>query len=406
MMDGFDLCVIGGGASGLLAAAAASMSDPALRILILEKNETPGKKLSATGNGRCNLSNRNCPDWEAAAAFFSRLGLLTRMDADGRIYPHSEDARDVVRILTEACAASGVRLETSCRVTEIVPPSFGTKPDSTAGRADELFLIRTENGKIFRSRRVLLATGGKSAPAYGTTGDGYVLARKLGHHVERLRPVLTGIETAEDMKKVGLSGLRQKGRLTLRKEGSELFSEEGEIQFADYGISGICVFNASRFLETEGAPTSAAFAPYELSIDFLPAMTAADLARWLADRAAAGCRGADALCSLVKAPLAKAIAAKACGSAEPAVQLKDFRLHPTGLRGWQYAQVTRGGVDRTEINEKTMESRLMPGLYLTGEVVDYDGPCGGYNLQFAWTSGLKAGRAAAASLACENHENK
>lgn len=375
----YEICIVGGGAAGLACAALVASEKPGTRVLVIEKKDRPGRKIAASGNGRCNLSNLASPDWPATKTFFEGLGLLTRADEAGRVYPHSEDSRDVVDCLVSAAERGGATFLYGTEAREIRKTAEGFEIEAlTAGE---------KGNRTIRTAKVLLAAGGKAAPKLGTTGDGCRMAKALGHTMTRLRPALTAVDTAEDMKKAGLSGIRQKANVTLYREGEQAFSEEGEVQFTDTGISGIAVFDMSRYMDLD----EGGFAAMSISLDFLPEGDADE-----AERAAAM---SPSLRSVVKVNLARAILAQAeKRHRSAAVVLKDFRLTPAGLRGWDQAQVTRGGVPLGEIDETTCESKIVPGLYLAGELLDAEGPCGGFNLQQAWTTGTRAGRGMLAAL--------
>lgn len=380
-----DICIIGGGASGLAAAITAGRENPGKSITILEKKETPGKKLAATGNGKCNITNKNCENVQDILSFFDSLGVFTRTDDEGRVYPYSSQARDVVYALTKAAEASGVNIKTDLTVEKIEKTEDG-------------FNIKT-NGGIFTSRKVLVATGGKSAPQFGTTGDGYTFARQLGHAVSRLRPVLTGIEIREDLKDV--KGVRVKALVKLLKDSHVIGEEYGEVQFNEDGISGICVMNLSRFITLEEGETFAeGFGRYSVQMDLLPEISSCDLEKMLERRMAEGVENTEELLvSLVPDKLRKCIAGKQENELCKLIGLlKSFELSVKGTKGWKVAQCTSGGVVMDEIHSDTMESVLVKGLYFAGEVTDYDGPCGGYNLQYAWETGIKAGKAMANDL--------
>ena len=355
---------------------------PEANVVILERLEEPGHKLRATGNGRCNLSNVQCPGFRETLEFFREIGVICRIDGEGRIYPYSEDAGDVTAALQEELSRRGVTVRCGARVTEIAENGSGG------------FAVRWEQGKRAQSltcRKVLMAAGGKAAPKLGTTGDGAILARKLGHTVTRLAPALTAVELAEPLP--DLSGVRARAWVRLMR-GEDLVAETaGELQFTSYGVSGICIFDLSSHLVIpEGKNLKNGFDDYCIWADFTPDIE--DLPELLMKRhEKTGQTGAALIRSLVKAPLAEEISRRAEGDpAAMAELLKAFPLKPSGVRGWDHAQVTRGGVELTEINEETMESKLVPGLYLAGEVLDYAGPCGGFNLQYAWETGIKAGK--------------
>lgn len=371
----FDICIIGGGAAGMTAAIAAKEENPSLKILIIEKKNQLGKKLLATGNGRCNLSNTACKGVSETLAFFEHLGVLTRTDRDGRIYPYTEDARTVRDALDQRLRQLGVEVMTSAEVSAV--------------EIEGNFMIQLGN-RLLQARKVLIACGGKAGSAFGSTGDGFRFARRLGHRVEKPVPVLTAVEVKEDMTK--LSGIRVKAKVRLRYRGKTLFSEDGEVQFTAGGLSGICVFNLSRYLLLPpGTTMESGFDDYEILVDFFPDRE--DISTLLETRRARGFEGERLLQFLLRRPVAELIYQEAKGDVEKTVLLlKAFPFHPKGVKGWDFAQATKGGVCLEEINMSTMESRLMKGLYFAGEVIDYDGPCGGYNLQNAWETGLRAGK--------------
>lgn len=380
----WDVVIIGGGAAGL-AAAAEMGKRGGLKVLLLEKRARTGSKICASGNGRCNLSNSGCADVDETLKFFSGIGVITRTDEEGRIYPYSEEAADVERALRLTAEAGGVAFSVNTSVTGLEKTEDGFTV--TAG-------VTTEGRKAIHfiaADRVLLATGGKAAPKLGTTGDGYIMAKKLGHRVLPLAPVLTAVEVKEDISE--LAGVREKARVFLYKDGDCIFSEDGEVQFTKDSLSGICIFNMSRFLTLgEGKSLKDGFDEYGIFLDFMPEYTEDEAAAFVKAQKERGFLDAQMLNSVVKEKLAKAIAGKTLSEEEPEKQLKKLKFTPKMPKGWEIAQVTRGGVDYDEINEKTMESGVVPGLYLAGEVLDYDGPCGGFNLNHSWMTGIKAAR--------------
>lgn len=373
-----DICIIGGGAAGMTAAICAKETNPALDVLILEKKNQLGKKILATGNGRCNLSNRTCPGCGGTQDFFERLGLVTRTDDAGRIYPYTEEARAVQGALTARLQQLSVKADTCSEVISVE-------------KKDEGFRIHLANGEV-AAKKVLIACGGKAGPAYGSTGDGFRFARSLGHRVEKLVPVLTAVNVEEDMEK--LAGIRAKGAVGLYFQDKEIFRETGEIQFTKTGISGICVFNLSRYLLIPaGRRLEDGFDDYRIGVDFFPDMETEKLEDLLVRRQAAGFEGEKLLRYLVRGPIGTKILESSKSDVKTAAGLlKDFPLSPKGVRGWDFAQVTKGGVCLDEVEPDTCQSRLVKGLYFAGEVLDYDGPCGGYNLQHAWETGMRAGR--------------
>ena len=380
-----DICIIGGGAAGLAAAITAGRETPDKSILIIEKKETVGKKLAATGNGKCNLTNTSCENMDSVLEFFDSIGIFTRADEEGRVYPYCSQAKDVVYALNKAAEAAGVDIRTGITVEKIVKTADG-------------FNIKTNKGD-FESVKLLIATGGKSAPQFGTSGDGYIFAKQLGHTVTRLAPVLTGIEVMEDLKSV--KGVRVKALVKLLKDGQTAEKEYGEVQFNEDGISGICVMNLSRFIKIdEGESFIEGIRRYSVELDLVPEVETEELEIMLQRRIDAGIGNTeDLLISIIPDKLRKYIAdEQELGLSELTERLKSMKLSVSGTKGWKVAQCTSGGVTLDEIDAVTMESKLIDGLYFAGEVTDYDGPCGGYNLQYAWETGIKAGKAMANDL--------
>ena len=367
----YDVCIIGGGAAGL---AAAVSIDRSLKTCILEKNPIPGRKLLATGGGRCNLTNAACASSRKTLDFFASIGLETRLEEEGRYYPYSGRASDVVKILADRADEAGRDLYLNCEVRSIQ-------------KQDGRFLIRAEEKSArggardavpvsFDCGRVLLACGGKAGPQYGTTGDGYRLASSLGHSVNRVYPILTAVECGnmEDLK-----GIRARGKVTLKKDGVPLASETGEIQFTGDGISGICVFNLTPLIRAgEGETLQEALGRFEVCLDLAPDLTDERL------------EGRESSFGILTEALAERV---------PVEEIRDWRLPVRGVKGWRQAQCTGGGIPLSEADPVTMESRCCGGLYLAGEILDRQGPCGGYNLQNAWETALAAAEAINAAAA-------
>jgi len=388
----YDIVIVGAGPAGLTAAITAKRVNPDAKVALLEKKEVPGKKLSASGNGRGNLSNKNCDSLDDVLRFFAETGIAIRMDEEGRIYPYSEEAKAVSETLTKRALKSGVELFTDCEVRNVeTNPQGGFR----------IFILPE---KVITASKVLIATGGKSFANYGSSGDGFGFARNLGHTVTPLVPGLTAIEAAQMPK--DLKGVRVKGEATLFYEGDVIFKEAGEIQFKEDGISGICIMNMSSALPVgEKGNFAQVLEKCRISLNLVPDFSAADLMDFLKAKQAESTTAFDIVETIVKKPLALTVL-KMAGVAKDApaeslsmVQLlaianhlRGFSLKPTGRKGWKEAQVTKGGVSLEELNPETMESRIAPGLYFAGEVTDYDGPCGGYNLNNAWLQGLKAGK--------------
>lgn len=449
-----DIAIIGGGASGLAAAIEAKRTRPDFDVLIVEKKECTGKKLRATGNGRCNVSNTACSQFKQVEKWFASVGIETRTDESGRVYPYSEDASDVTQELTQICVQLGVKILLNTCITGMEADREGgfllladdgktcgpliddgktCRSLADIGNSSDLFTdaikssgsaadaVIPEGVVSICAKRVLLATGGKSYASLGTSGDGYVLARKLGHTVTQLAPALTGVEIVENLK--ALKGVRSKAETSLFYDGKKLVSEYGEIQFRQDGISGICIMNLSRYIrpefslqrkstesmqgresaETFRKKMTKAFGRYEIHINFMPEFTKTEIEERLAERkkrlSIAEGQEKMILQTIVKAPVASEIL-KRCGAdtTKLAEELSAFKLTVSGLKGWNEAQVTAGGVADSEIKEETMESVIIPNLYFSGEITEYAGPCGGFNLHHAWLTGIRAGRAMAESL--------
>lgn len=399
-----DIVIVGSGPSGLAAAVKIKENMPGARVLLIEKMKQPAKKLSASGNGRGNLSNRKCESCDEALRFFSEIGVAVRMDSEGRIYPYSEDAKAVTDSLVKRAKQLGVEI------------LLNTKADSVEAARDKkgrfhIFVEREkERGQIFADY-VLIATGGKSFASYGSTGDGQIMARKLGHTIKPMIPALTAIEIKENIK--SLKGIRAKAQALLFFQGESVFCEQGEIQFREDCISGICIMNMSSKLPVSGHDDGGkSMENCKIVINFMPDFSSAELVGFLKNEADNICKTAsDMLKTLVKTAISDEILKRSNIAPDKEAKsltmeeilslangLRMFTLTPTGRKGWKEAQVTKGGVCLEEIDGKTMESKLVKGLYFAGEVTDYDGPCGGYNLNNAWITGIKAGCAMAAAF--------
>lgn len=382
-MKNYDAIIIGSGAAGMAAAIAAKQKTPGFKLAVLEKMDRPGLKVAASGNGRCNITNTSCPDYLGTMKFFQSIGIMTRDDGRGWIYPYNEEAKSVVSVLKETMKKQGTELFCGKRVRAI---SQIAKQGSSKGKPNNEFEIEVDGDyEKYRANKVLLSTGGKSGPKLGTTGDGFVMARSLGHRIRTLVPSLTTIETHEDVRY--LAGVRAKARITLYFEGIPVAAEDGEVQFTEKGISGICVYNLTRYM------TELPLDSYGVRIDFLPEVW--NIEGLLMDRESLMGKG-DMLLTMVKRPLRKLIENEAGGDLHVIANLvKEFPLSVKNLGGWRQAQVTRGGVDLSQVSHETQESAIVSGLFIAGEVLDYDGPCGGFNLNNAWQTGIRAGRAMA-----------
>ncbi len=384
-MERYDLAIVGACAAGITAAIQAARHYPERRIILLERLPRIGKKLLATGNGRCNLSNIACDShcYHAGAftapalqrfppgetlAFFRSLGLLCYQDSAGRIYPMSNTASGVLDTLRAGLERSGVELRCDTPVERVQQTEQG-------------FVI---NDSI-AAEKLILATGGKAAPAQGSNGSGYALLRALDHSVTPLTPALVSLTAPQEQTKA-LAGLRVHDAVL--RDGENRV--RGEILFTAGGLSGIAAMDMSRFLERF---------PCELELDLLPALTQEELREHTLQCAALPVE------LVLTGLLPKMVGHAVCRAAgiTPGQEVgeaqwericysaKHFPLQITGTRGFENAQITRGGAALAEFDAETLASRHCPGLYCAGELLDVDGACGGYNLQWAWSSGLLAG---------------
>ena len=406
MKQEYDALIIGGGASGMAAAITLKRLRPSWDVAVLEKNDIFLRKVQASGNGKCNISNLACDGLREVREFLGSVGMTLRNDGEGRLYPYSEDAKDVARLLIRTATSLDIELLPEAEVERITQV-----PQSQDPRGGFRVLIKGDMDYV-SCDKLVLATGGKSHAEFGTTGDGYTFARRLGHDVTKLVPALTGIEVRDNI--LNLKGVRAKAKAYLLRDGETVFSEKGEVQFREDSLSGIVIMNMSGKVETlqDESPENS-FRHYEIRLDLAPEFSSQEVRDMILERL--NMPGFDeeyALKSLVKPELARFIIRKENvffarwlgekASKEEiadflADELKDLKFKVKGLKGWDEAQVTKGGVPATEVDPVTMESLVCRGLYLTGEVLDYDGPCGGYNLNNAWLTGLRAGRGIAGS---------
>ncbi len=390
----FDICIIGAGASGCVAAINAKRQNRMLDLCLIEKGNKILRKVIASGNGRCNIANSSCEGIEELLLFFRTIGIFTVEEEEGRLYPYTRQSSSVVRSIKTTFLGAGIEPVLNTAVTDVRRLKNGG------------FKLITSDDEAYVCKKLLIASGGKAAPAFGTTGDGYIFAKKLGHTVKTLMPVLTAMNCEGDFSE--MKGCRAEGEVTLYKNGQPVASERGEIQFTAEGISGICVMNLSRMLKLDMSKgLEAAFREYTVKINFSPE-TARQKMIWVLKelRELEGISTEDIYMSLLHKSIARRLLRDAGIDLDkqPSELTDDelkrisriyqnWDLQVTGAKGWKYAQCTAGGVSLDEVDPDTMESKLVPGLYFSGEVLDYDGPCGGYNLFNAWTTGLAAGKA-------------
>ena len=384
------VAVIGGGAAGLAAAITAARKGA--KVTVLEQMDRVGKKIMATGNGRCNLANTELDlshyrgnerfitqifdrvGLEEILEFFRQIGLLVRTE-QGRIYPLSNHASAVLDVLRHEADRQGVKLITDFEVKSVRPRSEGLV---IQGKRETLIFDR-----------LIIATGGKASPAHGSNGGGYDILLSLGHHITKLYPGLVGLKCPSEQMK-GLRGVRVFGKATLLLDNQPYRSEMGEIQFNDTGLSGIPILNCSSVATSYKGNV-------DIELDLLP--NEKDVLGLLQERDRTHLftgmfhkQIAQSLCDRTWVPMHSI---QTVDLPSLAKEIKSMKFHVTGTLPWENAQVTVGGAKTSEFQPGTLESLLLPGLYAAGEILDVDGDCGGYNLMWAWASGIVAGQEAA-----------
>ena len=395
--------IIGGGASGMAAALAAAQY-PNTQVILLERQSRVGRKLGATGNGRCNLTNLHAgaggyhgenPAFagpalerypvEETLGWFRALGLFTVAEDSGRVYPYSDQANSVVDVLRFALEKPNIRQELGFEVEKVKKISEG-------------FQI-SGNGQTIDVDRLIIACGGLAGTKLGGSMSGYKLLRSFGHHCTKLRPTLVQLKTGW-AGVAGLKGVRANCHAAIYYDGALHRESTGEIQFTEVGLSGPVMFEISRDA-CQGS------GEWICSLDFLPQWEEEALLRELLRRQETALPASELLTGILHNRLGRVLTQAAGISPnrqiselskvqlqEAAAQVKSFEVSLTEPLGMDAAQVTAGGICTSEFDENTMESRLVPGLYACGEVLDIDGDCGGYNLQWAWSSGRLAGACA------------
>ncbi len=410
-MENTDILVAGGGAAGIMAALTATENGKG-KIFIIEKMGQLGKKILATGNGKCNYTNyyqaKECYRgndvsfaWKALQKFgyketislFKSYGIIP-YDRDGYVYPLPGQASCVRDILERELKSTKVVINKEEKITDV---SIHRKN----GRQDG-FIVVTGNNKYF-TQKLIIATGGKAGAVHGSDGSGYSLAKSLGHSVITPFAALTSCIICGKYTK-DWAGVRTKGTVrAYNSKGKLLCENTGELQFVAQGISGIPVFQVSRYISEEIVKGRK---PY-LTIDIMPLYSEEEIIASLLCRKKKNGSIGDIFTGMLHNKLAAAllkfcdisIKRQAAGltkdeASHIAAVMKNWHLEVKDTGGFEKAQVTGGGIPASEINAETMESKICPGLYFAGEVIDVDGICGGYNLQWAWTSGYIAGNAA------------
>ena len=394
------ILVIGGGASGMVAALTAAQ-DPRNQVTLLERQSRVGRKLLATGNGRCNLSNRKistahyhgCTDAfllpaltafpvEDTLAFFETLGLLTVTEASGRVYPFSDQANSVLDVLRFSLERSGITVVCGSEVTSLAKKARG-------------YSAKTAAGSSYYGDKVILACGGQAGGKLGGTDLGYRLLKSLGHRITDLSPSLVQVRTDTAAIR-GLKGVRADAGLVLKENGATVAVGGGEVQFTDFGISGPAAFDLSRAIRSGQTLLLDLLRPWDEAalLDFwrrrreaFPSLLTEDFLTGALHN-----RLGQAVLRAAGLPHGRRIESLNDDELSRLTRVaKHFPLTVLGTMGFDQAQVTAGGADTSQFRADTLESRLCPGLFACGEVLDVDGDCGGYNLQWAWSSGRLAG---------------
>ena len=397
------IVIIGGGASGMAAAIKAA-EDPSVHVTLLERQARVGRKLLSTGNGRCNLTNtlaapshyhgeqpRFCegvlsrfpvPD---TLAWFRGLGLLTVEEYGGRVYPMSQQANSVVDVLRSALEQRGVTVVTGASVEQICADKGG-------------FRILSGDGER-RCQKLIVACGGCAGAKLGGVMDGYRLLQSLGHSRTPLHPALTQVRTDPAYPRA-LKGIRAEAAVAVCRGEQILEQRRGELLFTETGVSGTVIFELSRTVALGGEGL-------HIQADFFPEQGEEELLTYLSGKRSItpGLSANQILMGTVHNRLGQMLCKYAHIGGDRTVETlapeelralacacKRFRLPVTGVSGFESAQVTAGGIRTSEFDPRTLESRLVPGLFACGEVLDVDGDCGGFNLQWAWSSGYVAGR--------------
>jgi predicted Rossmann fold flavoprotein len=406
-----DIAIIGAGAAGLSAAIFAGETDPGLHIVLLEGAARVGAKILISGGGRCNVTHQtvgpddfsggsrhtvrnilNAFNEQTTVQWFESLGVPLKREETGKLFPVNDKARTVLDALLRRCQEVGVQLLAGHRVTDMLQSEKG-------------FVVRHSAGEL-SARRVIFATGGRSVPKTGSDGLGWEIVKRLGHTVTPTYPALASLFLDPAFFHERLSGLSLPVELTTRADDKVIDRRRGSLLWTHFGMSGPAVLDASRFWIIAHAEARSP----AMHCNFLPGESFDAVDSWLTAALAAQPRRvvssvlaeriphrlADALCASVDIAADQPIGQLPKGPRRRLSHaLTDLPLPVTGDRGWNHAEVTAGGVPLAEIDHRTMQSRLVPGLYLIGEMLDCDGRIGGFNFQWAWSTGHIAGIAAA-----------
>ena len=416
-LKNIDIAVIGGGAAGFASSICAAKEVKGLKIAIFEKGSRVARKILATGNGRCNISNKNLSmdryhgenvsfaefaltqfDFDKTMEFFTKIGVLPTELEEGKVYPMSLQAASVVDMLRIEAQRLGI--------LEVV--DFEVKEINYAGGK---FEIKSSSGAKVNAKKVILCTGGKAAPELGTDGSAYKLAQNFGHKLTPLFPALVQLK-CNPVRVRALKGVKLMGVASLVKDNKTMQKEYGEVMFTDYGLSGPPIFQLSRKtseLLNKGNKN------IKIKVDLTPEYSFMQIEDILFQRRKdlSDVSAENFLNGMLNKQIARQILKESDETLKLNVpsksitdktiktlagKIKGWEFEVIGTNPWKNAQVTAGGVETDYVNPETMESKLVKGFYMAGEILDVDGDCGGFNLQWAWSSGFAAGKNAALSI--------
>jgi len=410
----YDVIIIGGGPAGMMAAGRAGVLGA--RVLLLEKNKSLGIKLLATGHGRCNLTNMSADKKETISCygknskflmsafhrfgveetldFFKERGVVTKVEDNGRVFPKSDKARDVLQVLVDYLIENNVEIKYNSTVQNVI------KKD------DKIEKIILENGEELMADKFVISVGGQSYPGTGSTGDAYVWLTELGHTVIKPRPALTSLILTDNFIKAVEGVSLQNVGIVLKNDNKKILSKNGSLIFTADGVSGPAIIDMSREIDLT-VPSK-----FSLSLDLLPQTSEADLDVQFQKEFQ---RDGNKMIKNSLTPLApsrlgvlllwllnidpeKPLSIMTKDERKGIVRLlKNFVLEIKDVKGFDKAMITAGGVDTREVDPKTMQSKIISNLYFAGEILDLDGPTGGYNLQICWSTGYVVGEALANS---------
>lgn len=412
-MEKIKIAIIGGGASGLVSAisfAKALKHRNNVEIVVLERLDRVGKKILATGNGRCNLSNLNTNEkyyhsknpkfvkdvlsqfnFKDTIAFFESIGLICRIEEDGRLYPYSNQASSVLDILRMEVQHLGIKEICDFEVNNIK-------------KHKNKFIISSTNNQKYEASKIILSTGGNAQPNLGSNGSGYKLLKSLSHTITDISPSLVQIKSDSKIVKA-LNGIKVNAEAKIICNNKVIRKEKGELLFTEYGLSGILILQLSTIIKNFKAQN------IKISIDIMPEFEKNNVKEIIQNKISkenwkslenffVGILNKKVGQMILKSagiyPLSRKANSLSSSEINKIVEtIKDWQFNITGTMSWNNAQVTSGGVNTEEFDSSSLESKKIKNLYVTGELLDVDGDCGGFNLQWAWSTGFIAGKSAA-----------